>query len=65
MGLVSGLSWHHWAPRVASCSVALLEGLRSQPLKKAGGGGKRDVSGTAVSQSCWGFDSGGGPGGGA
>ena len=70
MGGVRGYCWHHCAPRSASSSVALLAGLRSQPLKKAGGGGKSAVSGTAFCQSwavlgsgsCW---PGGGPGGGA
>lgn len=48
--------------------MALFAGERSKPLKKLGGGGRRDVSGTADSQSCcfWAAPwEGGGPVGGA
>jgi hypothetical protein len=47
----------------ASASVALLAHERCSP--RAGGGGRREVSGTAASQSWRGFSCGGGPGGGA
>ncbi len=52
MGAVSGCWWHHCSPASASASVALLAGERSQPEKKLGGGGKRDVSGTTASLEC-------------
>lgn len=67
-GLAKGNCLHQCSPASASSSVALLAGDRSKPLKKLGGGGRSDVSGTASSHWCFlvSFScDGGGPGGGA
>ena len=44
-----GFAWHQSSPCCASTSVALLVALRWLPSD--GGGGRREVSGTAVCQS--------------
>jgi hypothetical protein len=59
VGAVRGLDSHHASPCSASEAVALLVRLRWLP--SVGGGGRREVSGTAICQS-W---DGGGKGGGA
>lgn len=63
MGAVKGFAWHHASATLASRSVALFVSLCSKA--RDGGGGRRDVSGTADCQSWWGCCDGGGPGGGA
>lgn len=49
LGAKSGWARHHSWPRCASRSVALLAPERWLP--REGGGGRREVSGTAVCQS--------------